>query len=265
MVNKILKPLLEALPENNRMERIWKLAQVDFQKRYYSNRLGLFWALLNPLFQLAVYYMVFTKVFSVSIPYFALYMFIGLLFWMFFSEATTKSIQTLISYRYLIENIQFNKIDLFLSSTLSSFLGFVFNLTVFFALAWPLGPPLSLTVFYFPLFVLNIFILAMAVGLFLSTLNIYLKDIHHLWDMVTMLGIWLAPVFYSEDLFETKLSFLKYANPFAGIIINVRKTVLYGQLPDFLLCFYDMAFAIFLLVLCNFLFRQFSHKAIEKL
>ncbi|MCB0520259.1 MAG: ABC transporter permease [Lewinellaceae bacterium] len=265
MINRVFKPILELLPENNRWERIWKLAQVDFQKRYYGNRLGLFWALLNPLFQLGVYYIVFTNVFSVSIPYFALYMFIGLLFWMFFSEATTKSIQTLINYRYLIENIQFNKIDLFLSSTLSSFMGFAFNLAVFFVIALSLGPPVTLNFLYFPLFVVNIFLLALAFGLLLSTLNIYLKDIHHVWDMVTLLGIWLAPVFYSEDLFEKKLGFLMYANPFAGIIINVRKTVLYGQAPDFLLCFYNFAFAILLLVLCNLLFRRFSHKAIEKL
>ncbi len=265
MVNQLLKPLLEALPENNRMERIWKLAQVDFRKRYYNNRLGLFWALLNPLFQLGVYYFIFTKLFAVNIPYFALYLFIGLLFWMFFSEATTKNIHTLLNYRYLIENIQFNKTDLFLSSTLSVFIGFAFNLATFLAIAWLSGVPFYATVFFFPLFVLNIFILALACGLLLSTLNIYLKDIHHLWDMVTLLGVWLAPVFYSEEIFLQKLGFLLYANPFAGIVINARHTVLYGQQPDYWLCLYNFAFAILLYVLCNFLFRRFSHKAIEKL
>ncbi|MFK7934051.1 MAG: hypothetical protein AB8G22_11130, partial [Saprospiraceae bacterium] len=59
-VNKVLRPVLEAIPANNRLERIWILAKVDFKKRYYHSSLGLVWALLNPIFQLSVYYTVFT-------------------------------------------------------------------------------------------------------------------------------------------------------------------------------------------------------------
>lgn len=265
MINQLLKPVLEALPENNRFERIWKLAQVDFQKRYFNNYLGLFWALLNPLFQLTVYYFVFTRLFNVDIEHFALYMFSGLLFWMFFTESTTKGIYTLINYRYLIENIQFNKIDLFLSSTLSTFLGFSFNLLAFFAITYLSGIPLYSTILFFPVFVINMCLLALACSMLLSILNIFLKDIHHIWDMVSLLGIWLAPVFYSEQLFREKLGWLLYVNPFSGIIINVHDTVLYGQSPDYFLMFYNLLFAAILLIVCFTVFERYSHKAIEKL
>lgn len=265
MVNQLLRPAMEVLPENNRLERIWILAKVDFQKRYYNNRLGLFWALLNPLFQLGVYYFVFTSLFTVKIEYFALYMFIGLLFWMFFSESTTKGIYTLLQYQYLIENIQLNKVDLFLSSTLSVFIGFLFNISAFFFIAYLSGVPFHPTVFFFPLFVLNMYLLALACSMLLATINIYLKDVHHLWDMVTLLGIWLAPVFYSEEIFREKLGMLLYANPFAGIIINVHNTVLYGKEPDYSLLIYTLGFSLVLLAVCYFLFLKFAHKAIEKL
>ena len=265
MLNRLLKPLLEALPENNRMERIWKLAQVDFKKRYYNNFLGLLWALINPLFQLAVYYLVFTQLFNTGIPLYALYMFAGLLFWMFFSEATTKGIHVLLQYQYLIENIQFNRIDLFLSSTLSVFMGFFFNLVAFSLIAFISGVALQMYMLLFPLFVINIYLLTLACSMLLSTLNIFLKDIHHLWDMVTLLGIWLSPVFYSEALFREKLGFLVYANPFAGIIINVHNTVLYGQPPDYFLVFFNLIFSVLLFVVCYGLFLRFSHKAVEKM
>ena len=61
MINKILRPLIKRLPENNRIELIWKLAQVDFKKRYYNDSLGLFWALLNPIFRILIYCLLYTS------------------------------------------------------------------------------------------------------------------------------------------------------------------------------------------------------------
>ena len=64
MITELKEQFFEWLPENNRLERIWKLAQVEFKKRYYNDRLGLVWALLNPLFQMGIYYLVFKYIYK---------------------------------------------------------------------------------------------------------------------------------------------------------------------------------------------------------
>lgn len=264
-LNKILRPVLEALPENNRMERIWVLAKVDFKKRYYNNSLGLVWALINPIFQVGMYYVVFTYMLKGRIENYALYLFCGLLFWMFFKEGSNKGLTIMKQKKYLIENIQFNKLDLFYSSTLSVFLGFLFNLMAYFVISLIIGTPLHATAVFFPILVINIFLLALAVSILLSTLNIYIKDIVHLWSMVIMAGFWATPIFLPKEVFAGNLEMVLYINPLAGIIINARETILYGNYPDMTFLVWCFSYALLLLGVAIVLFKKFSHKAVEKL
>lgn len=264
-LNKVLRPILEALPENNRMERIWKLAQVDFRRRYYNNSLGLIWALINPLFQVCVYYFAFTFLLKGSVDNYALYLFSGLLFWMFFTEGTNKGLYILKQKRYLIENIQFNKLDLFYSSTFSVFLGFLFNLSAYLMISLISGVPLYGTVLFLPIFVVNIFLLALAVSILLSTLNIYIKDIVHVWAMVIMAGFWVTPIFLPQEAFSGHFEILLYLNPVTSIIINARETVLYGRYPDLTFLIWGITYTLLLLGLGVILFKKYSHKAAEKL
>ena len=104
MLNKIAGPIVKRLPISSRLERIWKLAQTEFKKRYYNDRLGLLWALMNPLFQVAVFYWVFTYIFnrvSEGIPNFALFLFGGIIAWQAFVETTKKCMKVLSTKRYL--------------------------------------------------------------------------------------------------------------------------------------------------------------------
>ena len=73
----MLEKIIDWIPENNRLERIWLMAKFDFVTRYYGSFLGLFWALLKPLFQLMVYYVIFTVVFTTKTENFLLFLFVG--------------------------------------------------------------------------------------------------------------------------------------------------------------------------------------------
>ena len=128
----IVKKILESLPENNQFERIWILAKTDFKIRYYGTFLGLVWALINPLFRLSVYYIVFSLVIEHNIPNYGLHIFSGLVIWMFFLEGTKKGLNMIKSKRYLLENVDFNKLDIYISAVLSSLMGLLFNIFVYF-------------------------------------------------------------------------------------------------------------------------------------
>ena len=265
MLNRILRPVLEHLPENNRLELIWKLAQIDFKKRFYDSYLGLFWALLNPLFRVAIYYFVFTSFFPGRIENYALYLFSGLLFWLFFSEGSKKGLRILKTKRYLIENIQFNKIDLFTSSTLSTSLGFFFNLLAFIVISAFLGIYPTSNYIFLPILIFSAFFLVLATTIILATLNIYLRDITHLWDMILLIGFWTTPIFYRGSALSGKYEFIMYLNPVAGIVINSRHIILYGTPVNYDLLIYNLSYSIILLIFAIAFFQRYSHKAAENI
>lgn len=265
-MNKVLYPITKRLPESNRLERIWKLAQVDFKKRYYNDRLGLLWALLNPVFRIAVYYYVFKYVLQMGrVDNYAIFLFCGLVVWLGFKEASQKGINMMKTKRYLIENIQFNQIDLFISSTISVFMGLIFN-TVALILACVLaGISLSWNLLYIPIIYIIVFILGMGVAMILAVIKIYLDDIVHLWTMITLLGFWTSGVFMKGEMFLEQAPILLYLQPFIGIIINMRNVTMYASPPDFYIMTMNMIAGLVVLLIGIFVFTRYSHKAIENL
>jgi len=258
--------LAKLLPENNRLERIWLLSKIDFKKRYYDNGLGILWALINPLCRFVIYYFAFTYIFpQKGIKNYALYLFSGLIIWFFFAQGTRKGIKLLKSKKYLIESIQFKHFDLFVASTLSAFYSFVFNFIAYFLVSMIKGVGVHPTVFWLPLLVLNIVLLVLAISALLATINIYLRDIEHFWDIVVLAGFWATPIIYDSEITMVKMPFLQYINPVAGIVINIRETVLYGNQPYYHLLVHDLVYASVLFIIAKFAYDKFSHKAVEKL
>lgn len=266
MINKLLKPILEALPENNRLERIWVLAKTDFLKRYYGSFLGLVWALINPLSQLVIYYFVFTIVFKNRTENFALFLFLGLLAYMFFAETSTVGLNLLRQKSYILENIQIKWIDIYFAATLSTFFGFLFNLSAYFIISLFMDVQISLYALLVPVLILSLMMFGMAVQMILSVIQIYVRDIVHVWDLCRMALLWLSGIFYPIDPAATwKSAILSYITPLSGIVHNLREVLIYGRPVNTFLMFYDLAYAALLLGIAFLLFNKFKNKALEKI
>jgi ABC-type polysaccharide/polyol phosphate export permease len=266
MINRLFRPLLEALPENNRLERIWVLAKTDFLKRYYGSFLGVVWALLNPLIQLGIYYSVFVLVFKSKQENFALFLFLGLILEMFFAETATTGLNVIRSKRYVLENIKINWFDIYYAATFSTFFAFLFNFFVLLAINLFANTTFNNEAWYvLPLLILNLLTLGFAVQLTLSTIQVYLKDVVHLWDMIKTLILWMSGIFYPIDPTPgSDTVILAYLTPIAGIIHNARQTLLYGQTADWSLIAYDWIYTIIVLFIAVLVFSKFVRKALEK-
>jgi ABC-type polysaccharide/polyol phosphate export permease len=264
MVEVLRGKMYNLLPNNNRFERIWLLAKTDFKLRYNASALGLIWAFVYPLIRILIYYVVFSFVFSKDIPNYGFYIFSGIIIWMYFQEATKKGLNVIRSKRYLLENIRFNKLDVYYSSVLTSIIGFIVNLSVFLFMMLIMGMPLSWKLIYYPIFMVNLIILALGISLILSTINVYLKDIVQVWDLVLLLMFWINPIFFAKQKIFNMFPALLWANPLAGIIINSRNVLMYGEEPDWLLAGYDFVYAGAFLAFGIWFFNKYFHKAIEK-
>lgn len=230
-MSKFLHFILSSLPENNRLERIWKIAQVDFKKRYYNDKLGLLWAFFNPIIQTLIYYSVFNVVFKRSIeeiPNYGLYIFSGLIIWMSFVENIRKGMFVLQSKLYLIENIQVRKVDLFISNSFSILFGSFFNILGYLAIALLFGIKFSFLILYIIPIVLITSLMGLGAGMILSIVHIFLKDVNHILDIIILLGFWSSGIFFSpEIILETYPGFV-YLNPFIGLIDNMHKVALFN-------------------------------------
>lgn len=261
----MLEKIIERIPENNRLERIWLMAKFDFVARFYGSFLGLFWALLKPLFQLGVFYMIFTIVFPNKTENFLLFLFIGIIMYQFFAESATASMKLFKTKRYLLENIQINKLDIFYSAIAATFLGFMFNFAAFFIGNLLLNDSFSWSILLFPIVLINLLILIMATQLIFSTTSIYLKDIDNIWFVINTLLFWGSGIFFDLTTLEGNAALIKYFNPLAGILTNSRRILVYSQPIDVQLLVINLLTALFFLIVGLWLFKKYSAKALEKL
>src|SRR5688572_16700431 len=171
--------LIDYFRRSNKSERLWLLAKIEFKLRYYENKLGLLWALIKPLMDIAIYYVVFQTIMQQNIPAFASYLFIGLILWNFFVESTTGTVQILNTKKYLYEYRSMSKLEIYISTLLSNSIGFFCNFIMFllFYNILEKGTPLSSvhTLWIIPLF-LNLYILSLATTLILSNVYVVAKD-----------------------------------------------------------------------------------------
>lgn len=264
----MMKVLGDWLGRSNKLERLWLLAKIEFKLRYYENKLGLLWALIKPIMDIIIYYVVFQIILQQNIPNFASYLFIGLIIWNFFVESTTGTIQILSSKKYLYEYSNMNKLEIYISTLLSNAIGYFFNFVmflVFYNVIQTDGAGISVYNFWMlPMFV-NLFILSLALSLILSCIYIIAKDISQIWQVFAGFLFFLSPIFYKFSTFKETLPSFDYANPIAGIIINARRVLMYNQQPDFQLLLFDFCYAIFLLLLGIILLNKLGARAAEKL
>ena len=250
----------------NRYERIWVLSKSDFLNRYHGSVLGLFWALINPAFQLAIYYVVFAYIFQSNIENFVLFLFLGLILITFFSEASSKGLDLFMSKRYILENIPINRIDLFYASIFSAFKGFVFNFSVFILISLFSDISYTWEVIYIPLLLANLLIFVLGVMLILSVIYVHFQDVYHLWNLINMVLLWLSGIFYLIRPDENAGHHILYhLTPLPGIIMNVRKIAIYGQSIDWWIFMYDYLYALIFLALGFWVIKKFGSRAVEKL
>lgn len=253
---------------NHRLERLWLLAKIEFKLRYYENKLGLLWALLKPIMDIVIFYVVFKIVLKSDVPAFASFLFIGLILWNFFVESTLGTIQLLATKKYLYEYSNMNKAEIYVSTLLSNSIGLLFNFIMFLVfyvffekesngLYWT-------NIWIIPLFV-NLFILSLGMSMILSNIYIVAKDITQIWQVVVSLFFFLSPILYNLKAFSAALPSLDYINPMAGIIINARFVMMEGQNPDWGLFAWDFVYALIILLMGIYLLKTLGSKAAEKL
>jgi ABC-type polysaccharide/polyol phosphate export permease len=257
--------LMKDINVGHRWERVWLLAKMDFLQRYYGSSLGLLWAFINPLARLVVYYLVFSYlIFKNNEPKFILYLFMGIIVWGFFAEMTKRGMKAMEGKRYLLENVQINRLDIHFAHSLTVLYGFGFNLLmyllfcIFFqtSFGWPL-------LWFLPLLAI-LYLFSSGVAMILSTVFIQLRDLDHVWELILLLGFWTVPIIWDQAFIFEHYQFMLYVTPITGELINFRNIFMYNQMPHFDLLTYDLAYALITYLGGMWFFNRFAKGAAQR-
>ena len=227
--------------------------------------LGFLWSVLEPLLLLSILVIVFSNLYrNVSIPHYILYILLSLILWQFFVRGTTMGLNSILSKGKMVSKIYFPREILPLSSCVTALYMTIFELGIFagFIIAFQFVPPA--TVIFLPLLLFLEFVLIVGVSLGLSILNVYYRDIQHIWGVVAYAGFFLTPIFYTLDRLPPQVRSIVLLNPMAQIIEAAHNVTLYNIAPTITNLSYT-AFLVFGTLIVGFLiFRKLEPRVAEE-
>lgn len=209
-----------------------ELVRTDFKLRYQGSALGYVWSLLRPLLLFIILYLVFVKFLKLGegVPHFPVYLLLGIVIWNFFIEMTTQSLGSIVGRSDLIRKIRIPRWIIVLSSSISALINLLLNLLVVGVFLIVDHVDLLVTVVWLPLILLEVYVFALGLSLFLSAAYVKYRDVGYIWEVILQAGFYLTPILYPLALI-TNLTFQKLImlNPMAQSIQDARYTVVTHQ------------------------------------
>jgi ABC-2 type transport system permease protein len=200
------------------------LASTEFKLRYFGSVLGYLWTLLKPLMLFGVLYVLFTHIVRIGkgVDHYPVMLLTGIVLYVFFSEATTGALGSLVARENLLRKVSFPRAAIPVAVSMTAAANFALGLVVVIALALFNGVEVRATWLLFPLLVLALVGFAIAVSLLLSVLYVRFRDVSPIWEVVLQLTFWGTPIFYTIETVPHGLRHLIMASPFAVIVQQSR-------------------------------------------
>ncbi len=207
------------------------LVRRELKARYKDSALGFFWSLMRPLAQLLIYYVALGKFLGAerSIPDYAIFVFTGLTAWQLFSEIVGAGTGSIVANGGLVKKIYLPREVFPLSVVGSALFSFLVQVLILVLATFAVGaPPTGTRLLYFPLGALVLLIYATALGFLLSALNVYLRDIQYLVEIMLMVLFWITPTVYSWAQAHAQLGngiagHLYDANPLTASVLAFQR------------------------------------------
>lgn len=222
--------------KQTKFKRDWfilsSLVGKDFKIKYRRSVLGVLWSVLNPLLMMVVLTAVFSTIFRFNIEHFPVYLILGQTLFTFMSDATSTAMGSIVEAAPLIKKIRINKWIFPLEKATFALVNFAFSFLAVIAVMLFFKITPTLNVFFFPLLLICVYAFSLGLGLLLSALAVFFRDIIHLWSVLLTAWTYATPLFYPVEILPTwALPIIKY-NPMYYYVNVLRESVLWGQTPS---------------------------------
>jgi lipopolysaccharide transport system permease protein len=209
-------------------ELLYFLTWRDIKVRYKQTALGAAWAIIQPFFMMVVFSLFFGKLGKIpsdGIPY-PIFVYCALLPWQLFAHALGESSNSLVANERLITKVYFPRLVVPLSAVLGGLVDFVIAFVILLGMMAYYHIVPTIMIFTLPLFVLLAIMTALAVGLWLSALNVQYRDVRYTITFITQFWLFATPVAYPSSLIPERWRALYGLNPMAGVVEGFRWALL---------------------------------------
>ncbi len=215
---------------------IWNFVVRDLRTRYVGSLMGLFWSVIHPLVLLVSYTFVFTMIFQIrpgAAPKdsFALFLFCGILPWLYFQDTVVRSCHSVVEQSGLIRKTLFPSeilpVTVVLSNVVTHLIGVGVLLTVLVFLK-PIGWAVLTLPLYFSLLVL----FSLGLGWLVAALQVFLRDMAQILSVLMVFWFWFTPIFYEVERVPHPYRYWILLNPLSHVVGAYRCVLLENQLPD---------------------------------
>jgi len=205
-----------------------ELVRTDFKLRYQGSVLGYAWSLLRPLMLFLILYIVFVKFLKLGagIPHYPIYLLLGIVLWTFFSEMTSQSLGSIVGRGDLIRKIRIPRWMIVVSSSISALINLGLNMIIVLVFMMINRVEPMSTAIFFPIILIEIYLFALGVSLFLAAAFVKYRDMSYIWEVCLQALFYLTPILYPLTVI-TNVTFQKLLllNPMAQAIQDARNVL----------------------------------------
>lgn len=237
-----------------------ELVKRDFKKKYKRTVLGMAWSVLSPLLTLLVMRLVFTQFFGRHTPHYTTYLFCGNLVFSYFNESTGQGMTSLMGNAGIFSKVNVPKYLFLFSKNIQTLINFGLTLCVFFVFC--ILDNITFTwkfiCLLYPICMLVLF--NIGVGLILSALFVFFRDIQYLWSVFTQLLMYMSAIFYTIDNYSPMVRNLFLLNPVYLFIRYFRKIVIEATIPSIWFHLLMLADVVIVLAVGCWVYKKYNHK-----
>ena len=233
-----------------------ELVKRDFKKKYKRTVLGMAWSLLT----LLVMRLVFTQFFGETMENYTTYLFCGNLIFACFSESTGLGMTSLLENADIFSKVNVPKYLFLLSKSIQGLINFGLTLLVFFLFCILDGITFTwkFVLLLYPICCLVLF--NIGVGLILSALFMFFRDIQYLWSVFTQLLMYMSAIFYTIDQYSYTVQCLFLVNPVYLFIRYFRKIVIEATIPTLWFHLLMLADVLIVLAIGCWMYKKYNHR-----
>lgn len=242
-------------------ELIAILAMRDIKVRYKQTALGIAWSVIQPLFLMIIFSLLFgrlAKIPSDGVPY-PVFVFSGLLIWNFFSTGVTSCSNSLVGSSAMISKVYFPRIAIPLASTGVSLIDFFIAAAVLLIIMVLYSVPPTWQLLLVPFFAIGVYLSVLGIGLWLSAITVTYRDFRFIVPFMMQIWMYITPVIYPVSFIPENFRWLIYLNPVMGWVSGARSAFL-GTPIDWLAC----ASSLFLSLILLFVGIRYFAKAEQR-
>lgn len=209
----------------------------ELRVRFIRSKLGGLWMVIHPLMQVLIFALILSEVLAAKLPgidnkyAYALYLMAGMLSWNLFAETISRCINLFIDSGNLMKKMAFPRICLPLIAAGTLLVNNLLLVVAIFAVFAALGHYPGEQVLWLPVLIALNLVLAMAIGLVLGVLNVFMRDIGQVVPVILQALFWLTPVVYSLSVLPERYQVWFKFNPLYPLVTSYQNVLVFNKPP----------------------------------